>query len=82
MLAGLKSRFERYPVLATWLILSLAFLIVLFWSARTEALGVRPWLVLGVAAMAVAGLCAWIIGLEAEEAAPSEEAEDAAFTGN
>jgi hypothetical protein len=80
MLAGLKSRFERYPTLATWLVLSVGFLIALFWSARTVPLGLRQFLVLGAAAVAVAGACAWIIGLEAEDDVPCEEEEHVAIT--
>ncbi len=84
------SRIARdHPNLVTWFGLSTAFILILAFSARELRLGPRPWLVLALAAVLVAGACARIIAWEADpipdgpEAQPkqdaqSEERDDAA----
>jgi hypothetical protein len=61
---------DDHPDVATGALLSLAFLAALAWAGRGVDLGPRQWLVLAVASVVTAGLCAWIIGWEADEDEP------------
>lgn len=67
---------ERHPNLSTWALLSLGMLVILAWSARDVGLNPRQWAALAMATVGLAGLCAWIIGWEADEL---DEAEQAAM---
>lgn len=67
---------ERHPNLSTWALLSLGMLVILAWSARDVGLNPRQWAALAMATVGLAGLCAWIIGWEADEL---DEAEQAAL---
>ncbi|MCB0215700.1 MAG: hypothetical protein H6648_06470 [Caldilineae bacterium] len=69
-----KNPFEGHPDLATWLGLSVGFLVLLAWSARGLGLGVQAWLVLALAATSVAGLCTRIIAWEADPEAHEADA--------
>lgn len=63
----MKAYVDKHPNIGTWVVLSLAFLAALGWSARGVDLAARQWLVLATAAVATAGLCAWILSWEADE---------------
>lgn len=75
----MKAYLDRHPDLATWAILSLAFLAALGWSANGVDLAARQWLVLAAAAVATAGLCAWILSWEADD--DEEDADEVPDAG-
>lgn len=75
----MKAYLDRHPDLATWAILSLAFLTALGWSANGVDLAARQWLVLAAAAVATAGLCAWILSWEADD--DEEDADEVPDAG-
>lgn len=75
----MKAYLDRHPDLATWAILSLALLAALGWSARGVDLAARQWLVLAAAAVATAGLCAWILSWEADD--DEEDADEGPDAG-
>jgi hypothetical protein len=77
----MKAYFDEHPNIGTWAVLSLAFLAALGWSARGVDLGARQWLVLAAAAVATAGLCAWILSWEADEDDTQADADAAPEKG-
>lgn len=66
---------ERHPNLSTWALLSLGMLVILAWSARDVGLNPRQWAALAIATVGLAGLCAWIIGWEADELDEAEQGD-------
>ncbi|HQZ71881.1 MAG: hypothetical protein ACH37Z_07385 [Anaerolineae bacterium] len=74
----MKAYLNSHPHISSWALLSLAFLAALGWSARDVVdLAARQWLVLAAAAVATAGLCAWILSWEADEDDPLVDADAA-----
>ncbi len=77
----MKAWADRHPNLATWLVLAVGMLLILGWSARDVGLNASQAAALGVATVALAGLCAWIIAWEADDADDGDAADDAGAAG-
>ena len=59
--AGLRGFAEAHPRLLTWAVLAVGMVAMLLWAAHGEPLLLPQRLVLVVATIGLAGLCAWII---------------------
>lgn len=64
LLARTQSAFQAHPRLATWLVLAIGMVAILLWAARDVDLLAHQRLVLVLATVGLAGLCAWIINWE------------------
>jgi len=62
--ARLRALADAHPRLLTWLVLAVGMVAILLWASRSEPLLLHQRLVLVVATIALAGLCAWIIHWE------------------
>jgi hypothetical protein len=62
--ARLRALADAHPRLFTWLVLAVGMVAILLWASRSEPLLLHQRLVLVVATIALAGLCAWIIHWE------------------
>ena len=72
----MKSLWNRHPNLISFLILAIGMLIILYFSARHVGFTPTQWLALGVATVALAGLCVWIISWGDENSAADETSTD------
>lgn len=63
-LARLRAAYDAHPRLLTWLVLAAGMVPILLWASRDVSLLFHQRLVLVVATVGLAGLCAWIIGWE------------------
>ncbi len=63
-LALLRGLAEAHPRLLTWAVLAVGMVAILLWAARGQPLLLHQRLVLVVATVGLAGLCAWIIHWE------------------
>lgn len=77
----MRERVEAHPNLTVWAVLAIGMLVILAWSARDVSLSGSQWFWLGLATVALAGLCAWIISWEADEPEEPEDAIDQAAQG-
>jgi len=59
-----RAVFAQHPRLATWGVLSLGMVVLFLWAAQGRGLLLGQTLFLVLACIALAGLCAWIIGWE------------------
>jgi len=62
--ARLRALADVHPRLFTWLVLAVGMVAILLWASRSEPLLLHQRLVLVVATVGLAGLCAWIIHWE------------------
>ena len=62
--ARVRALVDAHPALVTWLVLAVGMVAILLWAARDGDLLFGQRLVLVLATVALAGLCAWIIGWE------------------
>jgi hypothetical protein len=62
--ARLRAAYQAHPLLLTWLVLAVGMVAILLWASREVDLLFRQRLFLVLATVALAGLCAWIIGWE------------------
>ena len=58
---AIKNWIKAHPNLTAWFVLALGMVIILVWEARDVGLETSQWFWLIVVAIAVAGLCIWII---------------------
>jgi hypothetical protein len=68
---------RTHPNLTAWAVLALGFAIILAASVPDSRLAPSQWLWLMVAAVATAGVCAWIISWEADEDDVAVDGDDA-----
>ena len=68
---SLREWAGRHPRLAMWAVLAVGMVAILIWSAWDVGLLPGQWAAMIGAVILLAGLCAWIIGWEADEG-PSE----------
>lgn len=66
MRAFLKTFFGAHPRLVSWLILSVGMVALFLVAARGHGLTPGQLVALSALCVAVAGLCAWIIGWDTE----------------
>ncbi len=65
-LARARNAYEAHPLLVTWAALAVGMVAILLWASRDVDLLPHQRLVLVLATVALAGLCAWIIGWEGQ----------------
>jgi len=63
----LKQFAARHPRLVSWAVLAAGMVIILILAARDVGLLPGQWAALIVATILLAGLCAWIVGLNGDE---------------
>ena len=63
----LQTLYDRHPSLTMWAALAVGMVIILLVAARSVGFTAPQWAALIVATVALAGLCAWIIGWEDKE---------------
>lgn len=63
-MSKLRDFASRHPLLARWAVLAVGMVIILLFAARGKGLEPSQLLGLAAATIALAGACAWIIGLE------------------
>jgi hypothetical protein len=72
----LNEKLSSHPNLVSWAVLAVGMLIVLAISARDQGLNAGQWFWLAAATALLAGLCAWIIGWEADDDLDEADAID------
>lgn len=60
-----QAAYQAHPLLVTWLVLAIGMVAILLWASRDVELLFHQRLILVLATVGLAGLCAWIIGWEA-----------------
>ena len=63
-IARLQKALEAHSRLTTWLFLAIGMVAILLWTSRDTDLLFSQRLVLVLATVGLAGLCAWIMGWE------------------
>ncbi|NOZ72013.1 MAG: hypothetical protein GXP38_08870 [Chloroflexi bacterium] len=58
---SLQHFWQNHPNIASFLVLAVGMLVILFFSARHVGFTPAQWLTLGAATVALAALCIWII---------------------
>lgn len=63
----LSELYQKHPNLVSWAVLAVGMVIVLLLAARQVGFTASQWAALIAATVALAGLCAWIIGWESDD---------------
>lgn len=63
---ALSDLYQKHPNLVSWAVLAVSMVIVLLLAARQVGFSTTQWAALITATVALAGLCAWIIGWESD----------------
>lgn len=63
----LSDLYQKHPNLVSWAVLAVGMVIVLLLAARQVGFTASQWAALIAATVALAGLCAWIIGWESDD---------------
>lgn len=74
---AIKRLWNDHPNLASFGILAVGMLIILYFSARHVGFTAQQWLVLSIATVILAALCIWIISWEAGEPLDEQASETA-----
>ena len=64
---AIKKFVGNHPQITSWIVLSIGFLIILFWSARDVDFNTSQNVALAITTILLAGACVWIIGWEDDE---------------
>ena len=72
----MKRLWNQHPNLISFAFLAVGMLIILYFSARHVGFTAPQWLALGVATVALAGLCVWIISWGDKDDAGDETSTD------
>jgi hypothetical protein len=63
----LQQLYDKHPNLLMWAALALGMVVILAIAARNVGFTASQWAALIAATVALAGLCAWIIGWESDQ---------------